>query len=99
MRNEQLLSLILTPVVTEKATMAEENNVYTFKVSKRANKHTVKEALKLMYGVEVAAVNMLNQQGKEKRTGRVMGRRNHYKKAMVTLAEGQSIDFEVQQGS
>jgi large subunit ribosomal protein L23 len=85
--------LLLKPVVTEKSTMGVENNQITFKVSLDATKPQIKEAVESVFGVKVNAVNTLRQQGKVKRFRGVTGKRPEYKKAIVTLAEGETIDI------
>jgi large subunit ribosomal protein L23 len=85
--------LLLKPVVTEKSTMGVENNQITFKVTLDATKPQIKEAVESVFGVKVNAVNTLRQQGKVKRFRGVTGKRPEYKKAIVTLAEGETIDI------
>lgn len=85
--------LLLKPVVTEKSTMGVENNQVTFKVTLDATKPQIKEAVESVFGVKVNAVNTLRQQGKVKRFRGVVGKRPDYKKAIVTLAEGETIDI------
>ncbi len=85
--------LILKPVVTEKSTVGVENNQVTFKVALNATKPEIKEAIESVFGVKVNAVNTLRQQGKVKRFRGVVGKRPDYKKAIVTLAEGETIDI------
>lgn len=84
---------ILSPVVTEKSTMAGEFNKYSFKVAVDSNKKQVAEAIQALFGVEVAKVNVLNYDGKVKAFRQRLGQRNAYKKAIVTLKQGQSIDL------
>ncbi|MGE0666385.1 MAG: 50S ribosomal protein L23 [Sphingomonadales bacterium] len=85
--------LLLKPVVTEKSTVGVENNQVTFKVAIDATKPEIKEAVEHVFGVKVNAVNTLRQQGKIKRFRGVVGKRPDYKKAIVTLAEGETIDI------
>ncbi len=85
--------LLLKPVVTEKSTLGVENNQVTFKVAINATKPEIKEAVEQVFGVKVNAVNTLRQQGKVKRFRGVVGKRPDYKKAIVTLAEGETIDI------
>ena len=88
------LQAVLAPQVTEKATMvADKYNQIAFKVKKDATKKEVKEAIELMFKVEVTAVNILNMNGKTKRVGRLMGKRNDWKKAYISLKAGQEINF------
>jgi large subunit ribosomal protein L23 len=85
--------LLLKPVVTEKSTVGIENNQVTFKVAIDATKPQIKEAVEAVFGVKVNAVNTLRQQGKVKRFRGVTGKRPDYKKAIVSLAEGETIDI------
>ena len=77
--------------------MGEKLNRYGFIVDKRANKLQIKEAIKEIYGVEVSAINTMNYSGKTKsrftKAGFIGGKTNSFKKAIVTLAEGETIDF------
>ena len=84
--------VILKPVITEKSTLASEHNQVTFRVPLTATKPQIKAAVEGLFEVKVKAVNTIRQQGKTKRFGGVKGRRPDYKKAMVTLEEGHSID-------
>jgi large subunit ribosomal protein L23 len=83
---------IIAPVITEKATLASEHGKIVFRVSAKATKPEIKEAVEALFNVKVTAVNTLNKAGKEKRFRGIAGRQKGYKKAVVTLAEGQSID-------
>ena len=84
--------VILSPVITEKATMGSEHNQVTFRVPLDANKTSIRAAVEELFQVKVKSVNTIRQQGKIKRFRGIMGRRPDYKKAIVTLEEGQSID-------
>lgn len=84
--------VILSPVITEKATMGQENNQVTFRVAMTASKPEIKSAVEELFGVKVKKVNTLRQEGKIKRFRGVLGKRAEYKKAMVTLEDGHSID-------
>lgn len=84
--------VILGPVVTEKSTMVSEYNQIIFRVPLTATKPQIKAAVEGLFDVTVEAVNTIRVKGKTKRFKGIMGRRNDYKKAMVRLAEGQSID-------
>jgi large subunit ribosomal protein L23 len=90
---EKHFDVLLHPVITEKATMASENNVVTFKVHPSATKPMIKDAVQHIFKVDVVSVNTLNQEGKQKKFRGIMGRRAGYKKAMVRLKEGQKIDL------
>ena len=84
---------ILRPIITEKATTANENGQVTFAVAKTATKPQIKAAVELLFNVKVVAVNTIVQKGKTKQFRGRPGRRSDSKKAMVTLAEGQNIDL------
>lgn len=83
---------ILRPIITEKATMANENGQVTFAVPLSATKPEIKAAVEMLFDVEVIAVNTILLKGKAKMWKGRPGRRSDMKKAMVTLAEGQTID-------
>lgn len=84
--------VIRRPVITEKATMASEENKVVFKVANSATKPEIKAAIEALFGVKVTAVNTLVRKGKVKRFRGRIGQQSDYKKAIVTLAEGHSID-------
>ena len=84
---------ILSPVITEKATMLSEHNKVVFKVAHDANKDEIAAAIEELFKVKVTKVNTMVTKGKTKFFRGVKGRRNDVKKAIVTLAEGQSIDI------
>jgi len=85
--------VILRPVVTERSTaMADERGAYTFLVATDANKIEIRRAVQALFGVRVNDVRTMNCRGKVRRVGRSVGRKPAYKKAIVTLAEGQRID-------
>ena len=83
---------ILSPVITEKATMLSEQNKVVFRVAKDATKPQIAEAIENLFKVTVVKVNTLNVKGKTKRFRGREGKRSDVKKAIITLAEGQSID-------
>ena len=89
---ERIFELIRRPLVTEKTTLMSEHNQVTVEVPLDANKHEIKTAVQELFKVKVTAVNTLRQKGKTKRFRGQPGRRSDYKKAVVTLAEGDSID-------
>ncbi|MEH0167240.1 50S ribosomal protein L23 [Paucibacter sp. JuS9] len=90
----RLASVLLAPIVSEKATaIAEKNNQVLFKVLRDATKPEIKAAVELMFKVEVEAVNVVNVKGKTKRFGGRAGRRDHVKKAYVSLKAGQELNF------
>jgi large subunit ribosomal protein L23 len=84
--------LIRKPLITEKSTMASENNAVVFEVAIEANKPQIKEAVEAVFGVKVKAVNTTITKGKTKRFRGIKGRRADVKKAYVTLEEGNTID-------
>lgn len=91
---DRLAKVLLAPIVSEKATMAaEKHNQVLFKVLRDATKPEIKAAVELMFKVEVQAVNVVNVKGKVKRFGRSVGRRDHVKKAYVSLKAGQELNF------
>lgn len=91
---ERLHQIILAPVVSEKSTrVAEKRNQAVFKVALDAKKPEIKVAVEKLFNVKVESVQTLIQKGKTKRFGRFEGKRSDVKKAYVTLAEGQEIDF------
>ena len=90
--------IIKKPVITEKMTaISEKLNKYAFIVEKNANKYQIKDAIEKLYNVKVEAVNTMNYDGKKKsrytKAGLITGRRPAFKKAVVTLKEGDTIDF------
>ena len=84
--------VIVAPAITEKSTMASEHNQVVFNVARKATKPEIKAAIESLFGVKVTAVNTLVRKGKVKRFRGTRGRQSDVKKAVVTLAEGQSID-------
>ena len=84
---------ILAPVITEKATVLSEQNKVVFKVAMDATKDEIADAVEALFKVLVTKVNTILVQGKVKRFRGILGKRNDMKKAIVTLAEGQSIDI------
>ena len=91
------MSIIKKPIVTEKATSLNEQGRYALEVERTDNKVEIKKAIEKLYGVTVVAVNTIRSQGKLKsrftKTGAVTGRRASSKKAIVTVKEGEIIDF------
>jgi large subunit ribosomal protein L23 len=86
-----LPDLIRRPIVTEKATLLLEQNKYTFEVDRKATKPEIKTAVEMLFEVKVASVNTSNPPRKTRRVGKFMGHRPLYKRAIVTLGEGDSI--------
>jgi large subunit ribosomal protein L23 len=84
--------VIVSPAITEKSTMASEQNQVIFNVAKKATKPEIKAAIEALFSVKVMAVNTLVRKGKIKRFRGTVGRQSDVKKAIVTLADGQSID-------
>ncbi len=85
--------VIRRPLITEKSTLVAEQNKIGFEVAPGADKKAIKEAVEALFKVEVTKVNTLTQKGKTKRFKGFLGRRSDVKKAIVTLAEGQSVDI------
>lgn len=94
MNEERLYQIILNPVISEKSTMAaDKNGQIVFKVIPDANKKEIAEAVEKLFEVKVKGVQVVNVRGKVKRFGRTPGARSDWKKAYVSLHEGQDIDF------
>jgi large subunit ribosomal protein L23 len=90
----RLAQVLVAPIVSEKATtVGEKHNQVLFKVLRDATKPEIKAAVELMFKVEVASVQTVNQKGKTKKFGRSIGRRDHVKKAYVSLKPGQELNF------
>ena len=88
------LEIIKAPVITEKAgSLAQMKNQYVFKVESRANKTEIKQAIEKIFKVKVEEIRTINVKPKKRRVGRYTGLTNRTKKAIVTLAEGQSIEL------
>ncbi|MBN9695186.1 MAG: 50S ribosomal protein L23 [Zoogloea sp.] len=93
-KEERLMQVLLAPQISEKATdIAEKNEQIIFRVASDATKPEVKAAVELLFKVEVKAVQVANVKGKEKRFGKMTGRRKGWKKAYVCLKPGQEINF------
>lgn len=91
--NPTFYDVLLRPLVTEKTTALSEHNQVVFEVALGADKPKIKKAVESIFGVKVKAVNTIRVEGKEKRFRGRIGRRSDFKKAIVTLAEGQTIDL------
>jgi large subunit ribosomal protein L23 len=92
---ERLMQVLLAPTVSEKSTfVGEKNNQVVFRVADDATKPEIKAAVELLFKVKVKSVQVANVKGKEKKTGRIIGRRRNWKKAYVSLAQGQEINFQ-----
>ena len=94
-KQERLMQVLLAPTVSEKSTyVGDKNNQVVFRVADDATKPEIKAAVELLFKVKVKSVQVANVKGKEKKTGRIMGRRRNWKKAYVSLAHGQEINFQ-----
>lgn len=91
--HSQSFKVLVKPLVTEKSAISESVGKYSFIVSKNVNKNQVREAVAEIYGVKPVQVNISNVQGRNVRFGRAAGRRSDYKKAIVTLPKGKTIDI------
>ncbi|QEP42603.1 50S ribosomal protein L23 [Ectothiorhodospiraceae bacterium BW-2] len=94
MREQRLMQVLLAPHITEKSMLvADSGNQYTFKVVRNATKVEIKQAVELMFNVQVAKVSVVNIKGKTKRMGTRYGKRSDIRKAYVRLEAGQEIEF------
>jgi len=94
MNQDRLTKVLLAPIVSEKSTLvAEKNEQVAFRVLQDATKPEIKAAVELLFKVQVESVQVLNTKGKSKRFGRFQGRRRNVRKAYVSLAPGQEINF------
>ena len=94
MNQERVFKVLLGPHVSEKATvLADKKGQFVFKVATDATKLEIKKAVESLFSVNVAAVNTVNVLGKTKRTARGLGKRNDWKKAVISLQPGQDLDF------
>ena len=92
--NTKYLDIIKAPVITEKGSkLAQDEGKYLFKVDHRASKSEIKEAVEKIFKVKVDSISTINVKPKKRRVGRYAGMSNEYKKAIVKLAEGQTIDL------
>lgn len=87
------LEIIKAPVITEKSSNLANENVYVFKVDKKANKTEIKQVIENKFGVKVESVNTVNAKSKKRRVGKYTGYTSAYKKAYVKLKEGSTIEF------
>ena len=87
------MDIILAPVITEKSETLRQQNVYVFKVNKKANKTQIKNEIEKQFNVKVLNVNTMNVVQKKRRVGRYTGLTTAYKKAYVKLAKGSSIEY------
>ena len=86
--------IIYAPIITEKTAMMEAENKYAFKVDSRANKTEIKQAIESIFKVKVVSITTTNSHPKKRRVGKYTGYADKYKKAIVKLAEGNSINFD-----
>ncbi len=94
MNQERLMTVLVAPIVSEKATIiAEKNGQVAFRVLQDATRDEIRAAVELLFKVQVDSVQVLNQKGKQKRFGRYNGRRRNVRKAYVNLKPGQEINF------
>ena len=86
--------ILKRPLITEKSTIQKEaQNQLTFEVDRKSNKVEIRRAVEKVFNVQVVGVRTMQMRGKGKRFGRTMGRRRHWKKALVTLAKGEHVEF------
>ena len=93
MKDTKYLEILKAPVITEKSQIAKSEGKYTFKVSPKANKTEIKEAIEKIFNVKVTAIRTINVKPKKRRVGRYTGLTSRYKKAIVKLADGQTIEL------
>ena len=93
MQDTKYLEIIKAPVITEKSEAAKAEGKYTFKVDPKANKTEIKTAIEKIFNVKVVKISTINEKTKKRRVGRYTGLTNRSKKAIVTLAEGQTIEL------
>jgi len=94
MNRERLMKVLLSPLVSEKTTLAADaNRQYTFRVAPDATKREIGKAVEIMFEVQVDRVQVLNMKGKKKRFGQRLGKRKDWRKAYVRLKAGHDIDF------
>ncbi|MFM9887551.1 MAG: 50S ribosomal protein L23 [Burkholderiales bacterium] len=100
MNPERLMKVLLAPIISEKSTqIGEKHGQYIFRVLDDATKPEIKAAVELLFSkkdakIEVIGVRVLNVRGKEKKVGKIQGRRRHWKKAYVSLKSGQDINYQ-----
>lgn len=94
MSQERLMKVLLAPLMSEKtARLADRNRQFAFKVAANATKPEIRQAVEMLFNVKVTGVQVANMPGKTKRFGQTFGKRSDWKKAFVTLAEGNDINF------
>ena len=92
-KQRELIDIVKYPIITDKATRLLELNQYSFAIDSKANKIDIKSSIEYLFDVKVVAVNTFNPPQKKRRIGRFIGTRPRNKKAIVTLAEGNSINL------
>jgi large subunit ribosomal protein L23 len=85
--------ILVKPLITEKATNLVSLNKYVFKVASKANKIEIKKAIKSLYGFEPVSINIINERGKRVTSGRISGKKSNWKKAIVTLKQGDKLEI------
>lgn len=93
LNKENMYEIIRSPIITEKSTIMSEFNQVSFRVPLSATKPEIRAAVEGLFSVKVTSINTLRQKGKVKRFRGILGKRSDFKKAIVTLAEGDSIDI------
>lgn len=94
MSESRLMKVLVAPLMSEKtARLADRSRQYAFKVAADATKPEIRQAVEMLFSVKVTGVQVANMPGKTKRFGQTMGKRSDWKKAFVTLAEGNDINF------
>lgn len=93
MNTRELVDLIRYPIITDKATRLLESNQYSFATAKKTTKGDIKTAIEYIFNVKVVSVNTYNTPQKTRRVGKLVGTKTRYKRAIVTLAEGDSINL------
>lgn len=88
------LDIILAPIITEKTANMEADGKYAFKVANKANKTEIKSAIEKKFNVKVEKINIVNSHPKKKRVGKYTGMTSKYRKAIITLAKGNTISFD-----
>ena len=93
MNLRKLIDLVKYPIITDKATKLLELNQYTFAIDPKSSKPQLKSAIEYLFNVKVVSINTLNPPRKQRRIGKFIGNKSHYKKAIITLAKGNSINL------
>ena len=93
MMNDKLMKIIIAPCVSEKSTRAQIDRQYVFRVGNKAKKNEIAQAVKLLFAVDVEAVRVCNVKGKRRKFKNIAGKQKNWKKAYVTVKEGQAINL------